>query len=420
MSSSASATVLSKKVVLILILDLLLLIAGAVGIWDSVQNLYADEGVRHHDAMSSMLYMGVLPLLVAILLSIYAAAYTGSRWSSSGFQNRIDLLMQRLNDQDDMFHMLTDQTPSALTIFNGKNEYWFVNASAAHRLGDAGVTVMGKTPVAVLGAEKGRLMERLLDAVRANGQITEHVERDLDERGHIVYRQIRLQPVQSVPGLDGGVLAREEDVTSLVVERERRETMLRQVISTLVAVVDRRDPYASGHSGRVGQLSRALAAEMRLGETDVEAAEIAGSLMNFGKVLVSRSILTKNEGLTPEELRRIRDGILTSAEILSLIDFRLPVVPTLQQVLERVDGTGVPKGLRGEEILLTARIVAVANAFVAMVSPRAYRPGVEPLEAVARLAQQAGSTFDKAVITALEQFVRKHDGRLNWLIPARL
>lgn len=411
--------IFSKKVVAILICDLLLLVAGVFGMLDSIRWLYDDSAASSREAMTSMLYFGILPLVLAILLSIYVAAHTGSRWSSRGFQTRIDQLMSRLNDQDDMFHMLTDQTPSALTIYNDKNEYWFVNASAARHLGDEGVSVLGKTPAAVLGADKGRPLERLLDAVRAGGQTIEHLERDTNERGHIAYRQMRLQPMHEISGLTGGVLAREEDVTSLVVERERRETMLRQVISTLVAVVDRRDPYASGHSSRVGQLSRALASELRLPEQDVEAAEIAGSLMNFGKVLVSRSILTKNEGLTADELRRIRDGILTSAEILSMIEFRVPVVPTLHQVLERIDGTGVPKGLRGEEIMLTARIVAVANAFVAMVSPRAYRPGVEPIEAVARLNQQAGSAYDPAVIAALDGYLRKHDGRLNWLTSAR-
>ena len=108
--------------------------------------------------------------------------------------------------------------------------------------------------------------------------------------------------------------------------------------------------YASGHSQRVGQLSRALAEELVLSELEIETAETAGSLMNFGKMLVSRQILTKTVALTTEELQRVRDGIMTSADILSMIDFVGPVVPTLRQVLERMDGTGAPKNLKGEQI----------------------------------------------------------------------
>jgi HD-GYP domain-containing protein (c-di-GMP phosphodiesterase class II) len=215
--------------------------------------------------------------------------------------------------------------------------------------------------------------------------------------------------------MHGCVLLREDDFTTLIVERERRERMLRQVIDTLVAVVDRRDPYAAGHSARVGQLSKAIAEEMGLDANLIEAAEIAGSLMNFGKVLVSRHILTKTTALTPDELQRVRDSILTSADILAIIGFEGPVVPTLRQVLERYDGTGVPSGLRGEEIMITARIVAVANAYVAFVSPRAHRPGLPFREALAVIARDSGKSFDERVLIALTNYVENRPSKLDWL-----
>jgi HD-GYP domain-containing protein (c-di-GMP phosphodiesterase class II) len=166
-------------------------------------------------------------------------------------------------------------------------------------------------------------------------------------------------------------------------------------------------------------LSRAIAVEMQLSEREIEAAEIAGSLMNFGKVLVSRSILTKTDGLTQEELSRVRDGILTSADILARIDFAAPVVPTLRQVLERFDGTGVPAGLKGDEILVMARIVAVANSFIALVSPRAYRPGVDAFVAADNLAQDSGTAFDGRVITALQSYLFKNTDKLSKLTGAK-
>ncbi|MGB9154553.1 MAG: HD domain-containing phosphohydrolase, partial [Alphaproteobacteria bacterium] len=306
-------------------------------------------------------------------------------------------------------------TPSGLMIFDNNNEYWFVNASAASEIGLADGAVVGKKPVEVMGGERGRKVEKNLDYVKLSGKPMEILHQENTDNGGVRYVHSSYYPISSFGDFPGGVMVRDENVTTIIVERERRETMLRQVITTLVAVVDRRDPYASGHSARLGHLARELAVEMNLPEREVDAAEIAGSLMNFGKVLVSRSILTKTEGLTPDELQRIRDSIMTSSDILSQIDFNMPVVPTLRQALERFDGTGVPDGIKGDEILMTARILAVANAFVALVSPRAYRPGIDFMIACQNLARDGGKAFDPRVIDALDRFLKKNAAKISWL-----
>jgi HD-GYP domain-containing protein (c-di-GMP phosphodiesterase class II) len=409
MISTLRTIALSKRSLLTYLVETFLLLASFYGFWQ-----WAHAPTDGGDALY-LVSLGVVPLLLFFFVAMRAAAGAGRLSSLMGFQFRIDQLQKRLNAQDDFFRSITDTTPSALTIYNNENEYWFVNASAARNLRITGNSIIGKKPVSVLGAEQGRKIEKSLDQVRATNKPLDVLTEDFDENNHIRYVQTSYQALSAFGEFPGGVMAREENVTTIILERERRENMLRQVLSTLVAVVDRRDPYASGHSGRVGLLSRALAEEMHLTERECEAAEIAGSLMNFGKVLVSRSILTKTDALTEAELQRIRDGILTSADILSLIDFGTPVVATLRQVLERPDGTGAPYGLHGDAILITARIVAVANAFVALVSPRAYRPGAEFSIAAERLAKDAGKAFDNRVIAALGSFLKKNDSKLDWL-----
>ena len=158
-----------------------------------------------------------------------------------------------------------------------------------------------------------------------------------------------------------------------------------------------------------------IAEEMVLTENEIETAEVAGSLMNFGKVLVPREILTKTSALTAEELRQVRESILTSADILSIIDFVGPVVPTLRQVLERFDGAGAPRGLRGDEIMVTARIVAAANTFVALASPRAHRPSLGFAEAVKVMMKDADTVYDRRVLTALTNCVQNRGDKLEWL-----
>ena len=358
---------------------------------------------------------GMLSLLILAFVWLSEVLGASRQYASAGFQMRIDELQKRLNAQDDFFRSISDGTPSTLTIYDANNTYWFINASAATELNQTGAHVVGRRPVEILGGERGHEVERNLEQVKITGKSHEILHQDIDVRGHVRYIQTSYLPLSPAGEFPGGVMARDENVTSIVVERERRENMFQQIISTLVAVVDRRDPYASGHSARVGHLSRALAVELALSSVEIESAEIAGSLMNFGKVLISRAILTKTENLTPAELQRVRDGILTSADILSMIDFSTPVVPTLRQVLERFDGTGVPQGLKGDAILITARIVSVANAFVAIVSPRAYRSGVSLIDAHHRLAEGSGTVFDPTVIAGIERLITKKNAKLDWL-----
>jgi hypothetical protein len=204
------------------------------------------------------------------------------------------------------------------------------------------------------------------------------------------------------------------DITAAVTERERRERIQRQLVQTLVAVVDRRDPYAANHSMRVGTVARAIAEEMDLEPIMVETVEIAGSLMNLGKILVPKEVLTKGESLSEEEIKQVRDSIQTSADLIEGIEFDGPVVETLRQLQERWDGAGVPLGLAGDEILITAQIVAVANAFVAMVSPRAYRPGSSFDEAVETLLSEIRKAFERRPVAALVNYLDSRRGRERW------
>jgi PAS domain S-box-containing protein len=361
----------------------------------------------------------ILPLLLFLFLSVTATQRFEHTRLSSGYQTRLDQVQKRLHHQEDLLQLIMNCHPESVTIFDRSNRYWFVNRFAAEALGSSAKDIIGKPPARVLGADKARRLEARLTEVQNSRRAIEAMEQVTDAKGRVRFIQIHYEAIEPSSGFPGGVMVREEDLTNLIVERERRETMLRQVIGTLVAVVDRRDPYAAGHSARVGQLARAIAEEMVLDEKLIETAEIAGSLMNFGKVLVPREILTKTSPLAPEELQRIRDSILTSADILSIIDFSGPVVATLRQVLERFDGEGVPHGLKGDAISIAARIVTVANAYVALVSPRAHRPSLALKEALEHMMRDADKAFDRRVLVALSNYLENRPTKLDWLTQTK-
>ena len=155
---------------------------------------------------------------------------------------------------------------------------------------------------------------------------------------------------------------------------------------------------------------------MNLGDREIGTAETAGSLLNFGKVLVAPELLTKTGELSEADRAKVRQSVQTSAALLQGIDFDGPVVETLRQAQAHWDGSGFPQDLAGEQILLTARIVGVANAFVGMVSRRAYREALDVDKAMELLLAQVGKAFDRRVVAALVSYLDNHGGRSHWAV----
>src|SRR5262249_50708661 len=153
--------------------------------------------------------------------------------------------------------------------------------------------------------------------------------------------------------------------------------------------------------------------EMGLDAALLETAEIAGNLMNFGKLLVPPEILTKSGKLTQDEIQQIRDSMQRTADLIAGIEFNGPVVETLRQVQERWAATG-PRGLKGDATPVPARIVAAANAFVAMASPRAYRAQNNVDGALDQLFRQIGAGFDRRVVAALTNYLDNKGGRAQF------
>ena len=153
---------------------------------------------------------------------------------------------------------------------------------------------------------------------------------------------------------------------------------------------------------------------MKLSPAESSTARIAAALMNLGKMLVPDTLLTKQEKLNDGEIRLIRESLQTSADLISAIEFDGPVAETMRQLQENFDGSGHPRQLAGDAILLPARIVAVANAFVAMVSPRAWRPGLDVDTAATQLLKDAGGKFDRRVVVALINLLDNRGARRRW------
>lgn len=386
-------------------------------------SLYLIGAIGHEASAGDAAKISALvgPALAAIIAFVFSALIAVNHISEHRATNKAVVresgLQRRVRYHEEMLRLITDNIPNVLFIADRDGRFWFANRETADQAGTNTTDIVGRTLDRVMPARKsGLLLDRIRRAQNAQAPVITVDKHDGAGGPH--YLQTYHIPLPDTSELHRTVLVTQKDVTDVIVERERQEQIFKQLVDTLIAVVDRRDPYAAGHSIRVGALAHALATEMDLDPQSVDAATIAGSLMNLGKILVPRSILIKAGALNAEELRLVRKSILTSADILSLISFEVPVIPTLRQVLERYDGQGEPDHRKGENILLTARIVAVANAFVALVSPRAHRAGLDLDAAMGSLKTEADKAYDAKVIEALARYLQKNPQERDGLVKA--
>lgn len=360
--------------------------------------------------------LGILLLTVGLVAAAILAAWRhGASRRSAEAARLYRETADALEHQRNLLRLVTDSQPTSIFIVDEEGQYRFANKVAAEAVGIASDDLLGKSIQAVLGpASAERYLELNAGALEAGDTTSGEVRLNGGAQTKVlVSDHIPMLPSSELPK---SVLVVERDITAEVTERERRERALDRLVQTLVGIVDRRDPYAAEHSQRVGRLSRQLAEEMALDAVDCETARFAGTLMNLGKILVPESLLTSNATLTDAERRQVHESLTATADLLSGVEFSGPVVESLRQAQERVDGSGGPRGLQADEILVTARIIAVANAYVGMVSPRAHRPSLSIDQATATLMEAAGTTYDRRAVAALVNYLDNKGGRNAWSV----
>ena len=172
-------------------------------------------------------------------------------------------------------------------------------------------------------------------------------------------------------------------------------------IRALAAAIDAKDPYTKGHSERVAETSVALAQELNLSDKDIENIEYTALLHDIGKIGIADNILGKNSSLTNKEYDKIKEHTIMGAKIIEPVDFLKNSYKAIYHHHERYNGDGYPDGLKSEDIPLSARIIAVADAYDAMNSDRPYRKKLDMDKILKELKDQSGKQFDPKIVKAL-------------------
>ncbi len=236
--------------------------------------------------------------------------------------------------------------------------------------------------------------------------ISLYLERkNMENRLQIAYNELELTVRERTREL----ASTNHDLQLEVTERKRAEQELNdsyyrlkkameETVNAFISAVEIRDPYTAGHQLRVATLSRAIAGEMGLETEKRNAIRIAAILHDIGKIYIPNEILTKPDKLTETEYSVVKNHPLAGYDILKTIDFQMPVAQIVYQHHERLDGSGYPLGLSGNEIMMEARIVNVADVVDAMISQRPYRPSQGIGDALAEIADNAGVFYDPQVV----------------------
>ncbi len=197
------------------------------------------------------------------------------------------------------------------------------------------------------------------------------------------------------------------DITARKQAEEAHMRLTRAAVGALASAVESRDPYTDGHQSRTATIACAIATELGLDEGTVRGIEMAARIHDIGKIAIPAEILTSPKRLNAPSWELMKLHATTGADIVRGVEFSHRVADTVEQHHERLDGSGYPNGLHGEEILFGARIIAVADTLDAMTEHRPYRPARAIDAALREIDEQRGQLFEPAVVDACVSLVRE-------------
>ena len=324
-----------------------------------------------------------------------------------------------LRESEQRFRAMIEQSVSGFYMIQD-GHFIYVNSRFAEIFGYAAPEdVIGKTPSDLTAPKDratvaGNIQRRLTGEVKDIGYSFTGLHKDGTEFDVGVHGSFAVHEGRpAIIGLLQDISERkhaEEDSSRYIA---RLEQAMQSTINVVATIGELRDPYTHGHERRVGEIAAAIATEMGLPDNQVEGIRVAGYLHDVGKIAVPAEILAKPTKLTKAEFNLVKDHAQQSYEILKTVPFPWPVAEAAWEHHERFDGSGYPRGLKGEEILPEARILAVADTIEAMASHRPYRPGLGIDKALAEIEQNRGKLYFPEVADACLRLFREKGYRLS-------
>ena len=372
--------------------------------WILMQKIDASEALRESDAYRNFVH-------TVFLLAVFVVAMGFIAIWRHATSMRLQKTAECLAARTALLNSVGDNIRDHIFLLGSDGNVIFINKALSDCLGVHYEDVIGKSLHHIFSIEttqhllelknfsdEERMQNRIMKLSLANDMHAYHVSLVLLMQGD--YKNSLLYVLH--------------DITELNQAQDRHNRLLEGIIATLVYATDKHDPHCAHHSERTREVAVAIARAMDLPEDKIGTLSMAALLANIGKLYLPREILTKHEPLTEDEERMLQQHVIYAVDILKDLRFDGPVIQIIEQKNERPDGKGYPAGLTADNIMQEAKIISVANAFVAMSSARAYRPGLPVNEVINTLLEQADEAFDRNVIAALFHIAENRSDWKNW------
>ena len=320
-----------------------------------------------------------------------------------------------LLESEERYASLFDRSLDCVYIHDFEGKFIDANTSALAILGFNKEEIRSQNFTSVLSEDQlplaSQTLKELIETGHQKGTTEYRVKHrnggfvDIETKASIIFRDGKPYAIQ---GIGRDITERKLAEKQLEESFVKLRKALNGIIQAIAMTVERRDPYTAGHQRRVADLARAIATEMSLSKDQIEAIRTAGVIHDIGKISVPAEILSKPGRLSDNEFSLIKEHSKIGYDILKEIEFPWPIAQIVLQHHERMDGSGYPVGLTGQDILLEARVLGVADVVEAMASHRPYRPSHGLEKALEEISQNKAILYDPDVVNAcLKIFAEK-------------
>ncbi|MGA2368126.1 MAG: PAS domain S-box protein, partial [Dehalococcoidia bacterium] len=315
---------------------------------------------------------------------------------------------RRIRESEILYRSLIETSPDAIGLMDINGTIIMYNKQALEVFGfELTDDLRGKNIMDMVSPEyykeSIKNAEKLQKSeIIRNWEVTSH-----KKDGRLFWVEISTSMIFDEEGKPKSIMAVFKDITERKLSEEKLAKSIESLkktfndaINTMVKIVEMRDPYTAGHQQKVADLSTAIAREMKFGDTRIEQLKMAAVIHDIGKMYVPSDILSKPGKLTNMEFRLVQTHSQCGYDIVKSMDFPSPVAEAVLQHHERLDGSGYPNKLKGEDMLLEAKILAVADVTEAMFSHRPYRPALGIEKALEEISKNKGRLYDPDVVDA--------------------
>ena len=312
--------------------------------------------------------------------------------------------------------MILDSVPAIIFYKDTEGRIIRANKTLADSLKMSVKDIVGKTTVELFPREQAENMRKDDQEVIISGKPKKDIIQPYDTPEGTRWVITDKMPYKDKEGKITGIISLSKDITvqrkseqKLKQYYQRLKKAMDATIDTMSNIIEAKDPYTAGHQRRVCQLAIRIAQELNLPKDKIEGIRIASLIHDVGKIGLPTEILSKPTKLTEIEFSLIKNHSQTGYDILKSIDFSLPIANIVLQHHERMNGTGYPNNLKGDKILLEARILGVVDVVEAMSSHRPYRPALGIDAALEEISKNKGTLYDPEVVDICIKLIREND-----------